>query len=157
MSQSAQGRDKSHRTYQSLWSVLKCMSFVQGPVEVSHSMLRYHLVYAWLRQELCGITVGLSGYPQGLANKHLSRTESVTIDWNTSYKGQCHLNCKTNDSRSHKGKIPLYRARRVIVQEDQACYDPSSDFSARLLTGYDYGTPQVSSHISHGQSSQSAT
>ena len=36
------------------------------------------------------------------------------------------------------------------------CYDPGSDFSARLLTGYDYGTPQVSSHISHGQSSQSA-
>ena len=38
----------------------------------------------------------------------------------------------------------------------QACYDPGSDFSARLLTGYDYGTPQVSSHISHGQSPQSA-
>ena len=36
------------------------------------------------------------------------------------------------------------------------CYDPGSDFSACLLTGYDYGTPQVSSHISHGQSSQSA-
>ena len=36
------------------------------------------------------------------------------------------------------------------------CYDLGSDFSARLLTGYDYGTPQVSSHISHGQSSQSA-
>ena len=37
MSQSAQGGDKSRRTYQSLWSVLKCMSFVQGPVEMSHS------------------------------------------------------------------------------------------------------------------------
>ena len=36
------------------------------------------------------------------------------------------------------------------------CYDPGSDFSARLLTGYDYGTPQVSSRISHGQSPQSA-
>ena len=36
------------------------------------------------------------------------------------------------------------------------CYDQGSDFSARLLTGYDYGTPQVSSYISHGQSSQSA-
>ena len=36
------------------------------------------------------------------------------------------------------------------------CYDLGSDFSARLLTGYDYGTPQVSFHISHGQSSQSA-
>ena len=36
------------------------------------------------------------------------------------------------------------------------CYDPGSDFSGRLLTGYDYGTPQASSHISHGQSSQSA-
>ena len=36
------------------------------------------------------------------------------------------------------------------------CYDPGSDFSARLLTGYDYGTPKVSSHISHGQSYQSA-
>ena len=36
------------------------------------------------------------------------------------------------------------------------CYDRGSDFSARLLTGYDYGTPQVSSRISHGQSSQSA-
>ena len=36
------------------------------------------------------------------------------------------------------------------------CYDPGSDFSARLLTGYDYGIPKVSSHISHGQSYQSA-
>ena len=36
------------------------------------------------------------------------------------------------------------------------CYDPGSDFSGRLLTGYDYGTPQVSSRISHGQSHQSA-
>ena len=36
------------------------------------------------------------------------------------------------------------------------CYDRGSDFPARLLTGYDYGTPQVSFHISHGQSSQSA-
>ena len=26
---------------------------------------------------------------------------------------------------------------------------------ARLLTGYDYGTPKASSYISHGQSSQS--
>ena len=36
------------------------------------------------------------------------------------------------------------------------CYDPGSDFSACLFTGYDYGTPKVSSHISHGQLSQSA-
>ena len=36
------------------------------------------------------------------------------------------------------------------------CYDQGSDFSGRLLTGYDYGTPQASSYISHGQSSQSA-
>ena len=36
------------------------------------------------------------------------------------------------------------------------CYDPGSDFSGRLFTGYDYGTPKVSSHISHGQSYQSA-
>ena len=28
-------------------------------------LLHYHLVYAWLRQELCGITAGLSRYPQG--------------------------------------------------------------------------------------------
>ena len=38
----------------------------------------------------------------------------------------------------------------------QVCYDPGSDFSGRLLTGYDYGIPQASSYISHGQSSQSA-
>ena len=37
VSQSAQGRDKSCRTYQSLWSVLERMSFVQGPIEMSHS------------------------------------------------------------------------------------------------------------------------
>ena len=71
-----------------------------------------------LGKNFCGITVGLSGYPQGFANEHLGRTEPVAIDWN--------------------------------------CYDPGSDFSARLLTGYDYGTPKVSSHISHGQLSQSA-
>ena len=40
--------------------------------------------------------------------------------------------------------------------EEHDCYDPGSDFSACLLTGYDYGTPQVSSHISHGQQPQSA-
>ena len=45
---------------------------------------------------------------------------------------------------------------RVYAPEGEDCYDSGSDFSARLLTGYDYGTPQVSSHISHGQSSQSA-
>ena len=73
-----------------------------------------------LGKNFCGITVGLSGYPQGFANEHLGRTEPVAIDWNTSYKGRLHLNCKTNDSRSHEGKVPLYRARRVIVQEDQA-------------------------------------
>ena len=38
----------------------------------------------------------------------------------------------------------------------RSCYDSDSDLSARLLTGYDYGTPKVSSYISHGQSSQSA-
>ena len=64
--------------------------------------------------------MGLSKYPQGFADKHLGRTEPVTVDWNTSYKERCLLNCKTNDSKSHKGKIPLYRTRRVIVQEDQA-------------------------------------
>ena len=40
--------------------------------------------------------------------------------------------------------------------EESGCYDRGSDFSARLLTGYDYGIPQVSSHISHGQYPQSA-
>ena len=37
MSQSAQGRDKSCRTYQTLRSVLERMSFVQGPIEMSCS------------------------------------------------------------------------------------------------------------------------
>ena len=37
MSQSAQGGDKSHQTCQTLQSVLKHMSFVQGPVEESCS------------------------------------------------------------------------------------------------------------------------
>ena len=37
MSQSVQGGDKSHQTYQSLRSILELVSFVQGPVEVSHS------------------------------------------------------------------------------------------------------------------------
>ena len=36
------------------------------------------------------------------------------------------------------------------------CYNQGLNFSACLLTGYDYGTPKVSLHISHGQSSQSA-
>ena len=35
VSQSAQGRDKSCQTYQSLQSILELVSFVQGPVEVS--------------------------------------------------------------------------------------------------------------------------
>ena len=62
----------------------------------------------------------LSRYPQGFADKHLGRMEPVTVDWSTSYKRQHHLNCKTNNLRSHEGMTPLYRARRVIVQEDQA-------------------------------------
>ena len=37
ISQSAQHRDKSHTTHQTLWSRLEHMSFVQGPVEVSCS------------------------------------------------------------------------------------------------------------------------
>ena len=37
ISQSVQGGDKSRQTYQSLQSVLRCMSFVQGPIEMSHS------------------------------------------------------------------------------------------------------------------------
>ena len=37
VSQSAQGGDKSRRTCQLLWSVLECVSFIQGPIEVSHS------------------------------------------------------------------------------------------------------------------------
>ena len=57
----------------------------------------------------------LADIHRALPNKHLGRTEPVAVDWNTSYKRQCHLNCKTNDSRSHEGKIPLYRVRRVIV------------------------------------------
>ena len=44
----------------------------------------------------------------------------------------------------------------TLLKYNPPCYDRGSDFSARLLTGYDYGTPQVSSRISHGQSSQSA-
>ena len=36
------------------------------------------------------------------------------------------------------------------------CYDQGLDLPARLLTSYDYGTPEVSLHISHGQLSQSA-
>ena len=47
---------------------------------------------------------------------------------------------------------PLSRIFGQLIE----CYDPGSDFSARLLTGHDYGTPKVSFHISHGQSSQSA-
>ena len=37
VSQSAQGGDKSRRTCQTLQSILECMSFVQGPIEMSHS------------------------------------------------------------------------------------------------------------------------
>ena len=37
MSQSVQGGDKSRQTCQLLQSVLELMSFVQGPIEVSHS------------------------------------------------------------------------------------------------------------------------
>ena len=46
--------------------------------------------------------------------------------------------------------------REHILSHILGCYDSGSDFSGRLLTGYDYGTPQASSRISHGQSSQSA-
>ena len=60
---------------------------------------------------------------------------------------------------SHRGEYsslcPLLKDQRK-VHTVHKCYDPGSDFSARLLTGYDYGTLQVSSHISHGQSPQSA-
>ena len=38
-------------------------------------LLRYQIVYAWLWQELCGITVELSRIPQGSAYKHLGRIE----------------------------------------------------------------------------------
>ena len=44
----------------------------------------------------------------------------MAVDWDSSYKGGHHLNCKTNSSKSHEGLVPLYRVRRVIVQEDQA-------------------------------------
>ena len=37
VSQSAQGGDKSCQTCQLLWSILEHMSFMQGPMEVSHS------------------------------------------------------------------------------------------------------------------------
>ena len=37
VSQLAQGRDKSRQTYQSLWSIVELMSFVQGPIEESRS------------------------------------------------------------------------------------------------------------------------
>ena len=54
-----------------------------------------------------------------------------------------------------RGKLSAKNCLGEVISGSK-CYDPGSDFSARLLTGYDYGTPQVSSHISHGQSSQSA-
>ena len=43
--------------------------------ERPHLLLRYHLAYAWLRQELCGITARLSRIPQGLACQHLGRAK----------------------------------------------------------------------------------
>ena len=49
--------------------------------------------------------------------------------------------------------VPIAKVPRTKYS---SCYDRGLDFSARLLTGYDYGIPQVSSCISHGQSSQSA-
>ena len=56
--------------------------------------------------------------------------------------------------------VPFIRAEAIhmedVVDFEGWCYDSGSDFSDRLLTGYDYGTPKVSSYISHGQSSQSA-
>ena len=53
---------------------------------------------------------------------------------------------------SHFKHLAVQRSRIWLT----SCYDPGSDFSARLLTGYDYGTPKASSYISHGQSYQSA-
>ena len=38
-------------------------------------LLHHHLVYAWLRQELCRVTARLSGIPQGFNWKHLGRTK----------------------------------------------------------------------------------
>ena len=35
--------------------------------------------YTWLRQELCGITAGLSRIPQGFACKHLGRMELMNF------------------------------------------------------------------------------
>ena len=60
--------------------------------------------------------------------------------------------------------IPAVWDDKPVVNEPETvalldvwhCYDLGSDFSARLLTGYDYGTPKASSRISHGQSYQSA-
>ena len=54
----------------------------------SQLLLHYHLAYAWLRQDLCGITLRLSWIPQGIAYMHLGRTEpGCKIIWYTSHKG----------------------------------------------------------------------
>ena len=52
--------------------------------------------------------------------------------------------------------LVLVMDSRLSQRSSITCYDLGSDFSARLLTGYDYGTPKASSRISHGQSYQSA-
>ena len=57
----------------------------------------------------------------------------------------------------HTTSQALSKDPNAMEVDASCCYDRGSDFSARLLTGYDYGTLQVSSHISHGQSSQSAS
>ena len=73
-----------------------------------HNVLCYHLVYAWLRQELHGITVGLSRIPQGFTYRHLGRMEpEYKIVRYMSLKGWHHLDCKRNDFESHtKGWLP---------------------------------------------------
>ena len=77
----------------------KCLNITCN-ISRSCVMLRYHLAYAWLRQGLRGITMELSWIPQSFAYKYLGRTEpGHKMDWCTSHKRGCHLDCKSNNSK----------------------------------------------------------
>ena len=46
------------------------------------------------------VTTGLSWVDRASLRQHLGRIEPEYKEY-TSYKGDCHLNCKINDARSH--------------------------------------------------------
>ena len=64
------------------------------------SVLRYHLAYAWRRPMYTAESLQLGRDPQDCSLTVLGQGWTW-YGWCTSYKGDVHLNCKTNDTKSH--------------------------------------------------------